>query len=160
MITDGIPAVFFRSFGDSRPQGVQVDIGQTVHKRLALVHDNAFKAVTPEISSPVVPAIVIARKVDFDIPHKFRKAGQLHPEKRPLFFGEIVIFPIKAFTAFFYIVIAEIAFRQHFHQQVKMISHQAKAQNFGEIEFRKAFDQPQKKILFHISNGQTGQRRA
>jgi len=42
-------------------------------------------------------------------------------------FWKNIIFTIKTLAPFLYVIIAEIAFRKHFHQQVKMVAHQTKA---------------------------------
>ena len=92
MIPDGAPAVFFVFFDNANLQWIDVDVGQTVDQSLPLVDNDAFEAVSPEIATPVIPAVVPAGEVDFDVPYERRKTCQLGSLMRHVTFGHDKIF--------------------------------------------------------------------
>jgi len=54
-------------------QGVQIDLGQAVEQRFAFIDNQAFKTVSPKITSGIMVPIVILGKANLGLPHKFRR---------------------------------------------------------------------------------------
>ncbi len=84
MITDGVPAIVFRSFHYPGPNRIQVDVGQAVDQCLALFHNDTFKTFSPEKAAPMVAAVVKAGKPHLNLFNKLGQAGILLSKKRNL----------------------------------------------------------------------------
>ena len=65
MVAKGIPAVVSRPSNDAGPQRVEIYVSHTVYESLSFLNDDAFKPISPEIVTPVMPFVVIPGKANF-----------------------------------------------------------------------------------------------
>ena len=72
------------------------------------------------------------------------------PEKGNLLLGKEPLATIIPFVTHLEIHMRKFAFRQQAHQQVKMVTHAADTQNFGEINLAESLDHVEKIFFFHI----------
>ncbi len=75
-ITQRTPSVVSWSLHHVCPDGIQIDVGQTVNQGFAVLHDQTLESLSPEEAATFVFLVVVSGESLLDLLHEFGKVAQ------------------------------------------------------------------------------------